>query len=181
MATLEGNKIMAAVLTAGIIASASGVFSRIIYAPHHLEEPAYKIEGAAAEADAAGGAEAAAEAKPIAELLATANAEAGATAAKKCAACHTFDANGANKVGPNLYNIVNRPVAQHEGFAYSDALKGYGGEWDYDKLSAFLLNPKGEVPGTKMSFAGLSKDQERADLIAYLRTLSDAPVPLPGG
>jgi cytochrome c len=177
--SLEGNKIMAAVLTAGIVASASGVLSRLIYAPHELEEPVYKI--AVAE-EAAGGGEAAAEAEaqPIGVLLASANPEAGTAVAKKCASCHTFAQGEPNRVGPNLYNTVNRPVAQHEGFAYSDALKAYGGEWNYDRLSAFLANPKAEVPGTKMSFAGIAKDQERADLIAYLRTLSDAPVPLPG-
>lgn len=176
--SLEGNKIIAAVLTAGIIASASGVFSRIIYRPHDLEENAYKIE--VAEAEGAAGAEAA-EAVPIATLLASANVENGQTVAKKCAACHTFEQGGADKVGPHLWDVVGRDIGSAPGFAYSSAMAGHGGAWDYEALNAFLQDPKGYVPGTKMSFAGLRKDAERADLIAYMRTLSADPQPLPEG
>lgn len=102
---------------------------------------------------------------------------------KRCAACHTIDKGGANKVGPNLYGVVTRPVASHEGFAYSGAMKEFsqGGSvvWDYDHLDHFLLSPKGLVKGTAMGFAGLKNPKERADLIAYLRTLADSPAPLP--
>ncbi|MFZ1680960.1 MAG: cytochrome c family protein, partial [Rhizobiaceae bacterium] len=109
--------------------------------------------------------------------------DAGATVFKKCASCHTVDNGGANKVGPNLWNIVNRPVASHEGFAYSAPMKAFaegGKTWDYESLSQFTLAPKGLVKGTAMGFAGLKKIDERANLIAYLRSLSDAPAPLPG-
>ena len=178
--SLEGNKLVAAVLTAGIIGVGSAVFAGILYHPHHLEEPVFLVEAAAP----AGGGEAApaAEAQPIGALLASANAENGEKTAKKCAACHSFDKGGANKVGPNLWGVVNRPIAEHEGFSYSAALSEKKGQpWDYDHLNHFLTSPKAYAPGTKMSFAGISKDAERADVIAYLRSLSDDPAPLPGG
>lgn len=187
MATsLEANKIVAAVLTAGIIGAASGVFSNILYHPQVPEEPAYTVEPpaeetAAAGGEAAGGEAAESEAQPIGVLLAAASPEDGERAARKCAACHSFDKGGANKVGPNLWGVVNRPIASHEGFSYSQALAAKQGEaWDYDHLDAFLKNPKEYAPGNKMSFAGLSKDEERAAVIAYLRSLADEPAPLPG-
>ena len=115
--SLEGNKIAAAVLTAGIVGVGSAVFAGILYHPHQLEEPVYRVEAAATE----GGGEAApaAEAQPIGVLLAAANAENGEKVAKKCAACHSFDPGGANKVGPGLWGVVDRPIASHEGFSYS--------------------------------------------------------------
>ena len=177
--SLEGNKLVAAVLTAGIVGVGSAVFAGILYHPHHLEEPVYRVEAAATE----GGGEAAPaeEAQPIGVLLAAANAEDGAKFAKKCAACHNFEKGGANKVGPDLWGVVNRPIASHEGFSYSEALSGKSGEqWDYAHLNHFLTSPKAYAPGTKMSFAGISKDSDRANVIAYLRTLADEPAPLPG-
>ena len=177
--SLEANKIFAAILTAGIIGAGSALFSGILYHPHELEEPVYVVEAAATEGEAAGAAEE--EAKPIGVLLASASVENGEKAAKKCASCHSFDKGGANKVGPNLYGVVNRPIASHEGFSYSEALAGKSSEaWDYEHLNAFLTSPKSYAPGTKMSFAGLSKEGERADVIAYLRSLADEPAPLPG-
>jgi cytochrome c len=181
--SLEGNKIFAALLTAGIIGVGSAVVSGILYHPHELEEPVYKVEVAATEGggEGAGGEEAAAEAKPIAELLAAASPEKGEAVAKKCTSCHSFDKGGANKVGPNLYGVIGRPIGSHEGFAYSEALAGKKDQpWDYQHLSDFLTSPKTYAPGTKMSFAGIAKDTDRADLIAYLRTLADQPAPLPG-
>jgi cytochrome c len=177
--SLEGNKLMAAILTAGIVGVGSAVFAGILYHPHELEEPVYLVEAAA---DAGGGEAApAAEAQPIGVLLASASVESGEKASKKCAACHSFDKGGANKVGPNLWGIVNRPIAGHEGFSYSAALAEKKDQpWDYDHLNDFLLSPKTYAPGTKMSFAGISKDAERADVIAYLRSLADEPAPLPG-
>jgi cytochrome c len=113
---------------------------------------------------------------------AAASVENGEKAAKKCAACHSFDPGGANKVGPGLWDVVNRPIASHEGFAYSPALTEKSADkWDYDHLNNFLTSPKGYAPGTKMSFAGISKEAERADVIAYLRSLAENPAPLPGG
>ena len=176
--SLEGNKILGAILTAGIIASGAGFASRVLYSPHMLEEPVFRV---AVEDTTAAETEAAEEtpATPLPVLLAAANAEAGAAVAKKCASCHSFDQGGANKVGPNLWGVVDRPIGTHEGFAYSEAMAGHGGNWTWDDLDHFIAAPKTFLPGTKMSFAGLSKETERADLLAYLRTLSDSPVELP--
>ena len=178
--SLEGNKLVAAVLTAGIVGVGSAVFAGLIYHPHKLEEPVYRVEAAATEG---GGGEAAApaEAQPIGVLLASASVENGEKAAKKCAACHDLSSANTNKVGPGLWNVVNRPIASHAGFSYSQALTDKSGDaWDYDHLNAFLTSPKAYAPGTKMSFAGISKEAERADVIAYLRSLSESPAPLPG-
>lgn len=180
--SLEGNKIFAAILTAGIIGVGSAVMSGILYHPHELEEPVYRVEAAAEEGAGAGEEAAAEEAQPIGVLLAAASVESGEKAAKKCAACHSFEQGGANKVGPALWGIVNRPIAAHEGFSYSEALAAKKDQvWDYDHLSAFLANPKTYAPGTKMSFAGISKETELADVIAYLRSLAEQPAPLPEG
>jgi cytochrome c len=108
----------------------------------------------------------------------------GEAFAKRCAACHGFEAGGGNKVGPNLWNVVNRPVASVADYSYSDAMVAFseGGAktWTYDHLSTYLADPKGTVPGTKMVFPGIKKDEDRANVIAYLRTLSESPAPLPG-
>jgi cytochrome c len=117
--------------------------------------------------------------EPIEPLLAQASAERGKEAAKKCAACHTFEKGGPNKIGPNMYGIVNAKHAHRDDFAYSPAIKSKEGPWTYEELNKFLAKPQAYAPGTKMTFAGVPKAQERADIIAYLRTLSDSPPPLP--
>jgi cytochrome c len=120
----------------------------------------------------------------FAPAVAAADPAKGETFAKRCAACHTFDSGGANKVGPNLWNVVNRPIASVPDYNYSEAMTGFseGGTktWTYDLLSAYLADPKGTVPGNKMVFPGIKKDEDRANVIAYLRTLSESPAPLPG-
>lgn len=147
------------------------------------EKEGYAIVAEAASEGEAGADTAAAAETPIATLLASADAAAGETVFKKCVSCHTADKGGANKVGPNLFGIVERPVASHEGFGYSAAMTEFaqGGAvtWTYDNLSHFLAAPKKFIPGTAMGFAGLKKEDERANLIAYLRTLADTPVALP--
>ena len=123
----------------------------------------------------------AAEEKPdFSALLASASVEKGKKEAKKCVACHTFDAGGADKVGPNLHNVVGRDVASQGGFAYSSVMVEFGGKWDYERLNCLIENPKNCVPGTKMSFAGVKKDSARANVIAYLKSISPDAPPLPG-
>jgi cytochrome c len=178
-ASLETNKMLAAILTAGIIASATGVISRIIYHPHEPEENAYPIattgqEGAPQQAEAG-----ATETVSLAALLATGSAEHGQTVAKACQACHNFGEGDPNKIGPHLYGVVGRDIASVPDFSYSDALKQKEGQWDYEKLNEFLSGPRQWAPGTKMTFAGLKKAQDRADVILYLRSLSENPAPLP--
>ena len=118
--------------------------------------------------------------EPVGPLLASADTAKGEKVFKKCGACHTTNKGGANKVGPNLWNIVNAKRGQVEGFSYSKNLcRRKRGTWSYESLNAFLFKPKTYIPGTKMAFAGLKKPSDRANLIAYLRSLSENPAPLP--
>ena len=117
--------------------------------------------------------------EPISLLLVSASLEKGEKLFKKCSACHNYEKDSANKVGPNLWNLINRPKANVEGFAYSKALAEYGGDWGYEELAEFLYKPKKYIKGTKMNFAGLKKVEDRANLVLFLREHSDSPVPLP--
>jgi cytochrome c len=119
------------------------------------------------------------EDKPLGARLATASVERGQAVAKKCQSCHTFDQGGSAKVGPNLFGVVGRAKASFPNFAYSDGVKGLGGSWSYEDLDRFLTKPAAFAPGTKMTFAGLSSGMERADVIAYLRSISPAAPPPP--
>jgi cytochrome c len=178
MDSFELNKIIGAILGTCILLLVTSFAAGAIFSPVMPEKPGFEI--AVREEGHEGGAkEAAAPSEPIEKLLQTASVEKGTAAAKKCAACHTFEKDGPNRVGPNLFGIVDRDRASHPGFNYSAAMKGKGGKWTYDDLNKFIANPKGFVPGTAMGFAGIPKDSERADVIDYLHTLADSPVPLP--
>jgi cytochrome c len=177
MDSFELNKILGAVLGTCLVVLATSFAAGAIFSPVNPEKPGFEI--AVKEAEPAGEAAAAAPSEPIEKLLQTASVDKGAIAAKKCAACHTFEKGGPNRVGPNLFGIVGDQRGEGRGFNFSAAMKAKGGTWTYDELNKFLANPKGYIPGTAMSFAGLPKDSERADVIDYLHTLADNPVPLP--
>ncbi|MFY8094970.1 MAG: c-type cytochrome [Niveispirillum sp.] len=179
MASSTFNKIFMAILTATLIALLAGFVSKKLVHPNFPAERAYKVEVPEAETAAADVPAAPAEPDPVTPLLAAADPAAGQKLVKACVACHSFEKGGANKVGPNLWGIVGNKHAHVEGFAYSDAMKAQTGPWDYEHLNKFLANPKATIPGTKMNYAGLKKVEDRAALIAYLRTLADSPVPLP--
>lgn len=157
------------------------IASEGLFHSENPEKPGYVI--AAAEPSEAANATEEAAVVPIAQLLATADPAKGATIFKKCVSCHNIEKGSANKVGPELYGIVGRPVASLGNFSYSAGMKKFaeGGKgWDFEHLNGFLMAPKKYVDGTAMGFAGLKKDSERADLIAYLNSMSDAPLPIPG-
>ena len=175
MDSFEFTKIFGALLAVALVVSLSNFIANEMIPAHRGEARAPMKAAAPAEPQAA-----AEMAAGIAALLATADTAAGAKAIKKCTACHSLNQGGKHRLGPNLWDIVGRPVASVAGYKYSKALKSKSGEtWSYDNLDAFLTKPKGWAPGTKMSFAGLKKPERRADLIAHLRSLSDSPAVVP--
>ncbi len=178
MDSFELNKILGALLGTCLVLLSLNITAGALFAPVKPAKPGYDI--AVQEAPTGDGKGAPAEpAQPIEALLASATIDRGATSAKKCAACHTFEKGGPNRVGPNLFGIVNRPKASIPGFNYSAAMKSQTGEWTIDQLNTYLTNPKAMVPGTNMAFAGVPRGTERADLLVYLNSLADSPAPLP--
>jgi cytochrome c len=177
------NKISAAVLTAGLLAMVSGILAESLYhveLPDGVEGQAFVIAEPTTGTEVAAAAEPAEPAGPgdILPMLASADIADGEKVAKKCVACHNFEEGAGSKVGPDLYDVVMRKKASVD-FSYSAAFQALDGEWDYDALNHFLYAPTDYAPGTKMSFRGVRKDEDRANLIAYLRTLSTNPAPLP--
>jgi cytochrome c len=181
MDSFEFNKIAGAVLGTALAVFGLKELSSAIYHTSIPEKPGFMIEVAdAAQATPDGAATPGAPAAPIGKLLASADATKGAALAKACAACHNFEKGGPNKTGPNLWDVVDRPIASHEGFAYSEGIKAHSADkWTYDNLNAFIAGPKTYIKGTKMGYAGMQKDDARANVIAYLASLSDSPKPFP--
>jgi cytochrome c len=176
--SLEMNKVFAAVLTAGITFMGAGVIGRLIVHPTPLKESAIQIgEPAPAQVAAAPAAPAL---EPITPLLAAANVQAGQQLAQRqCASCHSFNEGGRSGVGPNLYGIIGAKHAHAPGFNYSAAIRAMADKpWTYEDMNAWIAHPRGYAPGNKMTYAGLASVQSRADLIAYLRSISpNAPAP----
>jgi cytochrome c len=178
MDSLEVNKGIAAVLVAGIAFFLTGLIGDNLVRERLPEKPVLNI--AAAPAPTTGGAPKQEALPPIAPLLASADPAAGEAFAKKvCVACHTFTKDGKAGVGPNLYGVVGAPHGHMEGFNYTAGLKGKQGPWNYEELNEWLYKPSAYAPGTRMAFAGIPNAKQRADVIDYLRTLSDNPPPLP--
>ena len=177
MDSLKFNKIAAALLSSILLIMMFGNIGNFLVNPNTDVSNAYPIEVPETNT-AVAKEEKEVVIEPITALLATANLESGLKIAKKCVACHGFDAGGPNKVGPNLYDIVNKDQGKAD-YAYSKVLAALNGKWTYEELNKFLYKPKLYSKGTKMNYAGLSKTKDRANLIAWLRTKSDNPVPLP--
>lgn len=178
MSSIEGNKIFAAILVAGIVASLSGFTTEKLFGTGHGSSDAHAVEMAAGTTEH----EAAPKpmsAEPILALIASADPERGKKLSRACASCHSFNNGGGNSTGPNLWNVVNRAKAGKDGFSYSDAMTQAGGDWSYAELNKFLWKPKKYIKGTKMNFVGIKKPADRAAMVAWLRTLSDAPAALP--
>jgi cytochrome c len=177
MNSFEINKILGALLGTCLVLLAVHIASGAIFTPPVPAKPGYEIAVKEEQPTKAG--ETAPAAEPFDKLLVSASAEHGAQVAKQCQVCHNLQEGQGPKIGPDLYGVVGRPVASVSGFHYTDALKKKGGTWTFDALDKWLTDPRADVPGTAMTFAGLKSEKQRADVIAYLDTLSKNPVPLP--
>ena len=165
MDSFELNKIAGALLAALLVVTSVRIVAGAVYTP---AVPHVQPQEIAAPTPATSVPEVS-----LQDLLASASAERGARVAKKCVSCHSLKKGGPNKVGPHLWGVVGRQVASVEGFSYSSAMRAYGGTWTEEALFAFLASPRKDIPGTAMSFVGLRKPQQRADVIAYLHRQSD--------
>lgn len=180
MNSFELNKILGALLGTCLVLLAVHIASGAIFTPPVPAKPGYVVEVKKEQtAPQGGGAAAAPAGQPIEALLASASVERGTQTAKQCELCHNLGKGQGNKIGPDLYGVVGRTVAAEAGFNYSAPLKAKGGTWTFDALNKWLTNPRADVPGTLMTFAGISNEKQRADLIAYLNSNSDKPLPLP--
>ena len=179
MDSFEWNKIAGAVLGTLLFIVAVRIASGFIFEVEQPAKPGYVVQGVE-ETTNTGPAVAAEEPLPDwGTVLPKASVSNGKSISTRCEQCHDLSKGGPNKIGPNLWGVVGRPRATHPGFDYSSAMKSKGGSWSYDELFKFLKSPGAYIPGTKMSFAGLPKAQDRIDLISYLRTDMDSPAPIP--
>lgn len=179
MNSFELNKILGALLGTCLVLLAVHIASGAIFPQRTPAKPGYVIEVKQEQQPGQPGPAAKPAEQPIENLLASASAERGAQVAKQCELCHNLGKGQGSKIGPDLYGVVGRKVASEEGFNYSSALKAKGGTWTFEALNPWLTNPRADVPGTLMTFAGLPNERQRADVIAYLNSNSDKPLPLP--
>ena len=182
MDSFEINKIVACILIVALVFIGLANFSEILYEVEKPKIAHYQIEGvdSVQEASSTSVIEEApvVEEESIIKLLAAADIDKGAKVFKKCSQCHVVEKDGANKIGPALWNIVNKDIGSKEDFKYSNAMTAFEGDWTYEQLNSYLLNPKKYIEGTKMAFAGLKKSSDRANVILYLRSFSDNPAPI---
>jgi cytochrome c len=180
MDAFEVNKTLGAVLAALLVIFGSRTMLDILWREHRPEKPGWAIPvKEVASTSTAKEPAAPFEASQVLALLAKGSAEGGQDTFKKCLQCHTPDKGGRALTGPNLYGIVGRPRASMAGFPYSEAMKSHPGNWTFEELAKYLHDPKADIPGNKMAFAGVKDNAELADLLVYLRKLSDNPAPLP--
>ena len=182
MSSFEFNKILAAIILALIVVAIISKVGDIIVDNNKtdLQETAYKIDIPESDSNITSDSiTTLRNIEPIIDLLASASLENGEKIYKKCGSCHNYKKDSKSKIGPNLWDIINRPKANSQGFAYSEALSKIGGTWTYEELNNFLYKPKEYIKGTKMNFAGLKNTQDRADIILFLRQQSDNLIPLP--
>lgn len=183
MGELFWNKVAGAVIGLILAVLLIGWLSDILFHTEtDTESFAYPVDLAAIQGGSTGG-NVVEEIYDLGLLLASADASAGERVARRCTSCHTFEPGGGTLQGPNLHGIVGQQAGSEAGFSYSAAMAGYGQAWTYENLDAFIANPRGEVPGTSMSFAGIRNDEDRADLLAYLAEVTPGapafPAPLP--
>jgi len=177
MDSFEINKIITAIFLVVLLVFGVGKISDVIFEVKKPDVEGYKVEVKAGEATAA---QASSESQvDIAALLAMGDIEHGKKVFKKCAACHSINQGGGNKIGPKLWNVMFRPVASVSDYKYSKALSSYKKEWSWEEMNGFLTKPSAWIKGNKMGFAGLKKEKDRASIILYLNQNSDSPKPLP--
>ena len=179
MDSFELNKIIAAILMVALLVIGLGKITDVVFYVKKLENPGYKIE-VENQSSSTASQVATTEVKiDVVALMALGDAESGKKIFKKCAACHSIKKGGTNKIGPALYNVVGRAVGGVGDYKYSKALASYGKDWTFEELNGFLKKPATYIKGTKMSYAGLRKEKDRASVILYLNENGDSPLPLP--
>ena len=179
MDSFELNKIIAAILMVALLVIGIGKISNVIFYVEKPKTPGYAVEIEQVASTSTSTENAAVEKIDISSLMAMGDAAAGKKIFKKCAACHSITKGGKNKIGPALYNVVGRKVGEVTDYKYSKALAAYNKEWNFEELNGFLIKPAKYIKGTKMAYAGLKKEKDRASIIKYLNQNSDSPVPLP--